>query len=421
MQESATSSREVVMCRSLPRLPRWLFPVLVAGPGLLLFGPTLLRAQDRAPASFAQAWVSLSTELRDTLRSQGMVGAAWAFVREGQPVAWETFGYADLETGRRVDSATIFHWGSVTKTLTGVAILQLRDRGLLGLDDPVVRYVPELRQVYNPYGSMEAVTLRQLLSHTAGFRGPTWPWGGDQPWHPHEPTRWEQLVAMMPYTEILFPPGSRYSYSNPGIVFAAQALERLTGEEWEVYVEKNLLRPLGMHRSYFDFTPRHLLGDRSNNYTVRDGVPIPNGLDFDTGITVSNGGLNAPLGDMIRYLAFLTDAGRPEARTLYRQVLDRSSLEEMWREQVAVSENATLREAMGLTFFLLDHGGLRYIGHTGSQKAFQAFLYFDPEVRTGALAAFNTTGEGPQGRPATRAILNWLRERMFAEIFPLFR
>lgn len=383
--------------------------------------PIPLQAQARVPDPFLQAWGRLSHQLRDTLGAQGMVGAAWAFVHEGRAVAWEAFGHADLETGRQVDSATIFHWGSITKTLTGVAILQLRDGGLLGLDDPVLRYVPELRQVFNPYGPMEAVTLRHLLSHTAGFRGPTWPWGGDQPWHPHEPTRWEQLVAMMPYTEILFPPGSRYSYSNPGIVFAAQALERLSGEEWEVYVEKNILRPLGMHRSYFDFTPRHLRGDRSNNYIVRNGVPVPNGLDFDTGITVSNGGLNAPLGDMIRYLAFLTDAGLPEDRARYRLVLDRSSLEEMWREEVLVSEGATLRQAMGITFFLLDYRGYRYIGHTGSQKAFQAFLYFDPLTRTGALAAFNATGEGPQARPTTRAILNWLRERMFSEIFPLFR
>ncbi len=95
---------------------------------------------------------------------------------------------------------------------------------------------------------MEEITIRHLLSHSSGFRGSTWPWGGGEAWHPHEPTRWEQLVAMMPYTEILFPPGSRYAYSNPGIVFLGQVIERLSGEEWEVYVEKNILRPLGMHR-----------------------------------------------------------------------------------------------------------------------------------------------------------------------------
>lgn len=375
------------------------------------------------PPAFPAAWSRLSAELRDTLQASGMVGSSWAFVADGEVAAWETFGLADLETGRRVDEATIYHWASITKTLTAIAIMQLRDRGLLGLDDPILRWVPELRKVHNPYGPMEAITLRHLLSHSSGFRNPTWPWGGSEPWHPHEPSHWDQLVAMMPYTEILFPPGSRYSYSNPGIIFLGRVIEDITGEEWEVYVEKNILRPLGMHRSYFDYTPYHLLKDRSNNYTVRDGAPLANGLDFDTGITVSNGGWNAPLGDMIRYLSFLTDAGTPEQRAVHRQVLDRSSLEELWVEEVPVGETPTLRESMALSFFLEDFGGVRYVGHTGDQKAFQAFFYIDPAARTGAIAAFNSTGAGPEStaRPATRAILNRLRERMFGEIFPLFR
>ena len=375
------------------------------------------------PAAFPAAWAGLSSDLRDTLEASGVVGGSWAFVHGGRLAKWEGFGFADLETGRPVDEATIYHWGSITKTHTGIAIFQLRDRGLLSLDDPILAYVPELKEVHNPFGSTEAITLRHLLSHSAGFRGATWPWGGEEPWHPHEPTRWEQLVAMMPYTEILFPPGSRYSYSNPGIVFLGQVIERLSGEEWEVYVEKNILRPLGMHRSYFDYTPYHLLEDRSNNYTVRDGVPTPNGLDFDTGITVSNGGLNAPLGDMALYLAFLTDTGAPEQRTMYPQVLARSSLEEMWVEHVPVATSGVLREGMGLCFFLENVGGHRYMGHTGSQKAFQAFVYIDPDARTGAIAAFNTVGAGPEetARPATRQILYWVRQRMFEEIFPLFR
>lgn len=388
---------------------------------LSALGPGGLRGQ--LPREFTDRWRQVSGELRDSLEAAGMVGSSWAFLYRGELAGHETFGHAHLETGREVDEETIYHWGSITKTLTGIAILQLRDRGLLSLDDPVLEYVPELREVYNPFGEMEAITLRHLLSHSAGFRGPTWPWGGQEPWHPHEPTRWSQLVAMMPYSEILFPPGSRFSYSNPGIVFLGRTLEELTGEEWEVYVEKNILRPLGMRRSYFDYTPRHLLSHRSNNYTVRDGEPRPNGLDFDTGITVSNGGLNAPLEDMARYLRFLLNQGTPQERALYETVLARSSLEEMWEEEVPIQEEEGLREAMGLCFFLLDRDGHRYVGHTGSQKAFFSFIYIDPVARTGAIAAFNSLGAGGEGplRPDTRAILNRLRETLFQRIFPLFQ
>ena len=83
---------------------------------------------------------------------------------------------------------TIYHWASITKTFTGIAIMQLRDRGLLSLDDPVVKYVPELRAGHNPFGDISQVKIRHLMSHSAGFRAATWPWGGDQPWHPFEPT-----------------------------------------------------------------------------------------------------------------------------------------------------------------------------------------------------------------------------------------
>jgi CubicO group peptidase (beta-lactamase class C family) len=372
---------------------------------------------------FHEEWDSVSSDLRDSLRASGMVGSSWAFVHRGEILAIETFGFADLESSRAVDEATIFHWGSITKTLTGIAILQLRDRGLLDLDEPVIRYVPELAEIWNPFGPIDQITLRHLLGHSSGFRNPTWPWGGGEDWHPHEPTRWEQLVAMMPYTEVLFPPGSRYSYSNLGIIFLGKTIERLGGEEWEVYVEKNILRPLGMRRTYFDYTPYHLLKHRSNNYFVTDGVPSASGLDFDTGITVSNGGMNAPLPDMARYLAFLMDSGSAEERERYGEVLARESLEEMWVEEVPIQEAGDLRSTMALTFFLEEYRGVRYVGHTGSQKAFVSFFYIHPESGSGAMVAFNSTGlagEGPP-RPATRAILNRFRETLFSRIFPLFQ
>ena len=111
------------------------------------------------PPGFQDSWQQLSSELRDSLTASGMVGSSWAFVSDGEVVRLETFGFADLATNRRVDENTIYHWGSITKTLTGIAILQLRDKGLLGLDDPILRYVPELESVWNPHGPLEAITL----------------------------------------------------------------------------------------------------------------------------------------------------------------------------------------------------------------------------------------------------------------------
>src|SRR5216117_1749281 len=240
-----------------------------------------------------------------------VVGGSVLVLRDGRVLAHHEYGFADRALGQRVDERTIFHWGSITKTLTAVAVMQLRDRRRLSLDDRVTSYLPELRQVHDPFGSMDDVTIRMLLSHSAGFQNPTWPYRTGKPWEPVEPTRWEQLVAMMPYQEVAFAPGSRYSYSNPGFIYLARIIEQLSGDPWETYVQKNILTPLGLSRSYFGVTPYHLARWRSHNYFVEGDsagheAVVDRGADFDPGVTIPNGGWNAPLGDLATYLAFLT-------------------------------------------------------------------------------------------------------------------
>jgi len=87
------------------------------------------------------------------------------------------------------------------------------------------------------HGAIDKVTIRMLLSHSAGFQNPTWPYKEGKDWEPFEPTTWNQLVAMMPYQELLFAPGSRFGYSNPGFIYLARIIEQLTGDSWEIYVQ----------------------------------------------------------------------------------------------------------------------------------------------------------------------------------------
>lgn len=383
---------------------------------VLTFAATPSSAAGQLPPGAVAAWDRAAAEWRRQAATEGVVGATLALVHQGRLERLEAHGAADLESARPVDRNTIYHWASITKTFTAVALLQLRDRGLLSLDDPAVRYVPELREVHNPFGPMEAVTLRHLLSHSAGFRGGTWPWNAGEPWEPFEPTEWSQLVAMMPYTRILFEPGSRYAYSNPGIIFLGRVIERVTGDVFEAYVEKNIFRPLGMRSAYFDTTPWHLLPHRSNHYFVRDGAPEAGGPDFNTGITVSNGGLNASVPDMVRWMAFLM--GAPPEGVDGDAILSRATLEEMWRPVVRVGESAIGPESMGLSFFLYDHDGRRLVGHTGTQKAFYSFFIMDPEAQAAALAVFNTVGDGG-APPRTDGLRLDTRERIVKEVFPL--
>ena len=370
-----------------------------------------LAAQEPAPPA---AWPEFVRAFEAYVEAGGIVGASTLAMRDGVVVARHDVGFADEGAGRAVDERTIFHYGSITKTLTAIAIMQLRDRGLLSLEDPVTRWVPELRAVSDPYGTPDAITLRMLLSHTAGFQNPTWPWDQGEPWEPFEPTEWEQLVAMMPYQRLLFAPGSQYSYSNPAFIYLARVIEKITGDPWEAYVQKNIFAPLGITRSYFGNTPWYLAEHRSHNYELRaDGgglMAADEGADFDPGITIPNGGWNAPLDDVARYLAFLTGPGPDgETRRRWALVLSRETLEEMWEPVMAVEVDGTDTAVsdVALSFFLDRRSGRRIVGHTGSQANFRSFLAFDPAHRTAYAMVFNTSiGEGPD--PGQRELLELL-------------
>ena len=349
---------------------------------------------------------------RRECRDAGIVGASFVFLKDSKVAASEYYGSANLEKNQPVDENTIYHWASNTKPFTGIAIMQLRDRGLLKLDDPVTKYLPELRAVHNPFGSMDEITIRHLMTHSAGFRNWTWPWHQGKDWEPFEPTEYSQLVAMLPYTEILFKPGSKFSYSNPGIIFLGKIIEKLSGDDYEVYIDKNILKPLEMYHTYFDATPYHLLKYRSASYYVENGKLTTARFDANTGITVSNSGLNSPLPDMIRYLSFLV--GGPSKKDVYDGVLKRSSLEEMWQPQIKASVdangNADFTTDIGLIFFLDQRVPTQHLGHGGDQNGFISYIDFEPKKHVASIMVFNTNVIYPDNTPAEKDVVFRLRK-----------
>lgn len=385
---------------------------------LMLATTQPLGAQRLSPpvgwGAFIQAFDHYSA--RDSI-----IGASVVVLRGGRIIARHEYGFADRASAKRVDQATIFHYGSITKTLTGISIMQLRDRGRLSLDDRVTNYIPELRGVHDPYGAMDSVTIRMLLSHSSGFQNATWPYKQGKSWEPFEPTTWNQLVAMMPYQELLFKPGARFSYSNPGFVYLGRIIEQLSGDSWETYVQKNILSPLALTHSYFGVTPYYLAADRSHNYTLlRDSADRElvqdNGADFDPGVTIPNGGWNAPLRDLATYVGFLTNAtgGDSVKQRLYDTVLKRSTLQEMWRPLYPTGTATPEQvESMGMAFFVVKRGATTLIGHSGEQAGFVSFMYLNPTTGSGIVAVFNTNsdlkvGTGPEGSGPTA--FNLIRE-----------
>jgi CubicO group peptidase (beta-lactamase class C family) len=330
------------------------------------------------------------------VRRNGILGSGLVLIRDGQVVLRDNYGVQQQSPRVPVDDNTTYHWASCTKTFTGIAIMQLRDRGLLSLDDPLVKYIPELSAVHDRYGSIAKITIRHMMTHSGGFRDPTWPWR-DADWQPFEPTQWSQIVAMLPYTDVLFEPGSRFSYSNLGVVFLGEIIERLSGDPYEVYIDKNILKPLGITRTYFDRSPYHLLQYRSHSWDLKDGKLTEDEFDFNTGITRSNGGLNAPITDMIKYIEFLLGDG--PRQTEFDAILKRSSLEEMWKPYLPVVPNEDFASRSGAhdqvaaSFFVHTDRKLRLIGHAGWQNGFRSHFYIDPATRSAYIVAYNTDAQ----------------------------
>ena len=354
--------------------------------------PFALIAQQPGPQ-----WAAYVKSFDAYVAAESIVGASTWLVRDGKVIAKHEVGYGDRALGQKVDDNTIYHWGSITKTLTAIAVMQLVQRDKLSLDTRVTNFIPELRQVHDPYGSMDSITVRMLLSHSSGLQDPTWPWTEGLPWQPFEPTRWEQLVAMMPYQQLLFAPGTKFSYSNPGFLYLARIVELITDDPWEAYVQKNIFSPLGLTHSYFNTTPYYLAAHRSNNYYwVKDSAGtvrfVTNGRDFDPGITIPNGGWNAPLGDLATYLAFLTDAanGDTAKQRLYDTVLPHATLLEMWKPLNPVEPGSRAGDWMGMSFFSATPEGTSIVGHTGTQAGLRSFFYWNPATRAAIVAAFNT-------------------------------
>jgi CubicO group peptidase (beta-lactamase class C family) len=350
-------------------------------------------------------WQSATATLDDYVAKDRVVGSALVLIHDGEIVAEHYTGFADRSAARGVGRETIWHWGSITKTLTAVAVMQLPANHFWAdgphepvdlLDLQATALVNELRRVHNPFGSMDDVTIRMLLSHSSGLQDGTWPWSRGESWEPFEPTEWDQLVAMMPYMKLGFAPGSQYSYSNPAFVYLARAMQAITGDPWQGRIYKTLLMPLAMEASYFGETPLRLRSKRSFNYTVTDSGVIDHGADFDPGITIPNGGWNAPVTDIARWLGFLMGSSNPAAQSGYDAIISRSTIEEMWQPVVRVDDE----QEMGLSFFIRHEGGRKLVGHTGTQANFRSFFWMDPATRTAVVGVVNTSNNADPGGSA---------------------
>ncbi len=292
--------------------------------------------------SFGSWIAAVGGPLSDALQpfvDQGQMAGGVALVADGQRIlALEAVGESDLATHRKLRTDDLFWIASMTKPMTAVCVLMLVDEGKLQLDDPVEKYLPEFK---NPWMISESgndrrvlikpprvISLRDLLTHTSGM-------GADLPQRPDASLA--QIVSAAAREPLQFPPGSRWSYSNPGINTLGRIVEVVSGKRFEAFLQQRLLDPLGMTDTTF-WPSRSQIKRLAHAYRKgTDGTLTNTPVYFADGVALEDrtrtpkpaGGLFSTAGNVAAFYQMMLNGGVWKGHRL----LSESAVAEMTRTQ----------------------------------------------------------------------------------------
>ncbi len=319
--------------------------------------------------------------VRDWLADADVPGASVAVVTPDETVYADGFGSRDLADNRPATADTVYGVGSVTKSFAALAVLRLRDRGVLALDDAVGDYAGvDLRNDGDP------VTLHELLTHSsglpslgvsetliarqAGIGEVGVPLGDRDDFHAHVSGADDEFA----------PRGDRFMYCNTGFTLLGEVVEAVTGTPFAEHVDAAILDPLGMDRSTFDADEFRDREDRMTPYFLDDG-PEPTDLPVRE-LSEAPGGLLAPVTDLARYVRFQLNGGTLDGR----EIVAADSLAEAHRGHVETDDG----DRYGYGWFRTDAlGGT--VGHSGSIGVSSAYVGFLDGGDLGVAVAANAS------------------------------
>jgi CubicO group peptidase (beta-lactamase class C family) len=337
------------------------------------------------------------------LESTDIAGAVVTVVDDGKVVTTRGYGHSDTGTtgGEAVPvdpESTLFRPGSVSKLFTATAAMQLVESGDVDLDTDIGEYL----DVEVPRTFDGPITLRHLLTHTAGFeeRIAGLIGSGDM-----SPVLRDALAEDPP--EQVYEPGTVPGYSNYGNSLVGYVVERVSGVPFEEYVERNIFEPAGMTSSTFAQPLPDALSDRiSQGYDTSAAAPGP----FEIVGTPPAGSLTASAPDMARFM--LAQLGEPDTGSL----LEPETLTLMHAPGLDDSSLGNLAAVprMALGFFDESRNGRRIVGHGGDTNYFHSHLQIYPEERAGIFVSFNSTGNsGIATLELREAVLHGFTDRYF--------
>jgi len=338
---------------------------------------------------------SLDPFVRGLVDEGFMPGVAIAVVTRDGPSYLRGFGVRDVRTREPVTPQTGFYIASSTKSFTGTLAAILDQRGVISLDAPLSRYLPELRM--NAPLSADSVTLRALLTHTSGLR--------------NEPVVFRTAFSGVHDDATLIrllgqstPIPRSYRYDNLGYVVAALAMERATGREWQDLLRDELFRPLGMTH-----TTARVSEARAGGWPMAS--PHQTGSDSVVRLTLEKqdntmhaaGGMLTTAEDLVRWLRAQLDAGRVDGRQVIPQAVVRAA-----HTPSAMHTDTFyryVRTGYGLGWQTADYEGERMVHHFGGFQGWQAHISFLPDRGIGVAVLINDSS--PIGGPAADVIATY--------------
>jgi CubicO group peptidase (beta-lactamase class C family) len=329
----------------------------------------------------------------DTLR---IPTAVISIVKDGQPLFAKGYGYADIGKRTAVDPATtMFRIGSITKTFTWTAVMQLVEQGKLDLDADVNLYLKEPKI---PASYPQPITLRHMMTHTTGFEEGFLGYLRADPVTDKSMTK--MLTAHMPAR--VRAPGLLPSYSNYATALAGLIVENVSGVPYDEYIRRHIFEPLDMrYATVEEVVPERLKPHLVTGYHNRDGYYEPGRYETIGGFRAA-GSASVSAGDMAHFMiAHLQDGRYGEARIL--------------QPASARSMHATAfqsdRRLPGITLGFYEHrlNGVRIVAHSGDSAMFHAYLYLVPEKNLGIFVDY--IGDG--GQTARDGLMEALFDRYF--------
>jgi CubicO group peptidase (beta-lactamase class C family) len=345
------------------------------------------------PDAAADASASVIARYRERIPAlmaeQAVPGLAVALVDADHELWVEGFGRLDGSGSAPVTADTMFAVQSMSKNFTATAVMLAVGAGRLDLDEPITTYLPGLtvNSAFEEHAERK-VTLRMLLSHTAGFTMEA-PIGNN---YEREPGEFDEHVRSISETWLRFPVGTGYAYSNLGIDLAGYILERAYGAPFAEVVHDLLLGPVGMDRSTFDRESIVAATNRAVGHTA----PVPAGdLPVYDAMTAA-GGLYSSAADLARYLRFQLNDGSIDGRT----VLDSALMEEM-RTVPAPHAGAEAGYALGVER-LRWHASANadLFTHGGGGLGWLSDLWWSPPLGIGVAVLTNSADHHLQGELA---------------------